>query len=242
MNKQEYMTELEKALKMHKVHDIEDILDEYEQHFACKLADGYTQEEIAARLEQPAEMAKQFLNSAEKRKTRSAGMKVLTAAGLYLTDLFILPFFVLLFSWVIIMFTMAISFTGFGICLICNVDIAVIIPVFPYLGRLFIGISLLGLSAVIFIGAIYCHLFFRQLSRAYMRWHKNMLHAGSGPVLPPLSKYPNISPKRKRRSRGIMMIALIIFGLFLMAGIFLMFAYTGFKPFWHELGWFNYGR
>ena len=57
MTKLEFMTQLERALKKHGAADCEDIMEEYEQHFAFKLADGYSEEEIAAKLGAPEELA-----------------------------------------------------------------------------------------------------------------------------------------------------------------------------------------
>lgn len=67
MTKLEFMTQLERALKRHGAADCEDILEEYEQHFAFKLADGYSEEEIAAKLGAPEELAQQFAPAAQKK-------------------------------------------------------------------------------------------------------------------------------------------------------------------------------
>ena len=60
MTKNEYLSELRSELKKNNVIDMEDIVSEYEQHFAFKLADGYSEEEIAAKLGVPKTIAAQF--------------------------------------------------------------------------------------------------------------------------------------------------------------------------------------
>ena len=60
MTKTEFMTQLAAELHKRNIADAADVLEEYEQHFAFKLADGYSEEEIAARLGRPAELAAQF--------------------------------------------------------------------------------------------------------------------------------------------------------------------------------------
>ena len=50
MTKSEFMTRLEHELRKRNVVDAADVMEEYEQHFAFKLADGYSEEEIAAKL------------------------------------------------------------------------------------------------------------------------------------------------------------------------------------------------
>ena len=44
MNKREYLAQLERELKRNHVPDAGEILNEYAQHFAFKLADGYSEE------------------------------------------------------------------------------------------------------------------------------------------------------------------------------------------------------
>lgn len=60
MTKNEFMTKLSNELLKRNISDAADILDEYEQHFGLKTADGYSEEEIAAKLGNPAELAAQF--------------------------------------------------------------------------------------------------------------------------------------------------------------------------------------
>lgn len=61
MTKKEFMTLLSDELRKRKITDAEDIIEEYEQHFAFKLADGYSEEEIAARLGNPSEICRAVL-------------------------------------------------------------------------------------------------------------------------------------------------------------------------------------
>ena len=50
MTKNEYLEQLQASLRRGRVSDADDILDEYRQHFEFKMAEGYTEEEIAAKL------------------------------------------------------------------------------------------------------------------------------------------------------------------------------------------------
>lgn len=60
MTKNEFMTRLMNELHRRNVADAAEVAEEYEQHFAFKLADGYSEEEIAAKLGAPEELAAQF--------------------------------------------------------------------------------------------------------------------------------------------------------------------------------------
>lgn len=70
MTKNEFMTKLTLELKKLKIADFADIIEKYEQHFSFKLADGYSEEEIAAKLGDPITLAAQFYDTDEKRILR----------------------------------------------------------------------------------------------------------------------------------------------------------------------------
>ena len=72
MTKTEFLTRLGAELKARKVSDMEDILGEYSRHFDYKLADGYSEEEIAARLGSPEELAAQFEPYAPAKSAKRA--------------------------------------------------------------------------------------------------------------------------------------------------------------------------
>lgn len=61
MTKNEFLSEFTEALNKLKIADAEDIVEEYRNHFDFKLADGYSEEEIAAKLGKPRDLAAQFI-------------------------------------------------------------------------------------------------------------------------------------------------------------------------------------
>ena len=60
MKKNEFLAKLTSVLEKNQVADAAEIIEEYAQHFAFKLADGYSEEEIAARLGDPEQLAMQY--------------------------------------------------------------------------------------------------------------------------------------------------------------------------------------
>lgn len=74
MTKLEFMSKLASELHKRNIADATDVLEEYEQHFAFKLSDGYSEEEIAARLGSPADLAAQFEPAPQGAKRRSAAL------------------------------------------------------------------------------------------------------------------------------------------------------------------------
>ena len=79
MTKHEFMARLASELHKRNVADAADVTQEYEQHFAFKLADGYSEEEIAAKLGSPEELAAQFESSGAPKAAR--GSRALTVAA-----------------------------------------------------------------------------------------------------------------------------------------------------------------
>lgn len=84
MTKNEFMAKLTDELKKRNIEDAADVAEEYEQHFVFKLADGYSEEEIAAKLGDPTALAAQFDAAAQGGEKRSA---VLTWLWLWLAAL-----------------------------------------------------------------------------------------------------------------------------------------------------------
>lgn len=60
MNKAEYLGALEAELKAREASDIDEIIAEYSEHFDFKLADGFSESEIAVKLGAPEKIAEQF--------------------------------------------------------------------------------------------------------------------------------------------------------------------------------------
>lgn len=98
MKKTDFMQRLSDELQKRNVADAADILQEYEAHFAMKMADGYIEEEIAARLGDPTALAAQF-DDAEETPEKKGGSKPLVVAGLCFADVFAGLFFILLAAW-----------------------------------------------------------------------------------------------------------------------------------------------
>ena len=67
MKKTEFLNKLREELEKRNVADAADILEEYEQHFDLKLADGFFEEEIAARLGMKTAAVKTSLYRTRKR-------------------------------------------------------------------------------------------------------------------------------------------------------------------------------
>lgn len=233
MTKQEYLAKLESMLKKYKVADTEEILAEYQEHFAYKEADGYGEEEIAAKLASPEEIAAQFAQVLEPKERKRGGNRILRGIGLVFADLFIIPFFLILFACVVVVGAAALAFFAAGIALMFNISL--IIPYIPGLGRVLLGISLLALAGLSMIGALYSNQFAVQLVKACRRWHKKVM----GHMLPPLPKHPQVAGKTRRRMRTTATVSLIVFAFTFIAALVILFIQAGDMAPWHAWQWFQ---
>lgn len=240
MTRNEFLTRLAAALEKQGVADREDIVEEYEQHFAFKLADGYAEEEIAARLGEPEALAAQF-EPAQKAAARRPA--VLTWLWLVWADLFFGIFAVLMLSWLIVMGACALSFGAAGGCLVggLNWSPVVSLPPMPYWCGAILGLSMLALCVLTAAGCGWFWAFFRQLCRSYGRFHRNALAAGRAEaVLPGLPMAPQLSPKSKRRLRTVVLTSLVLFAVCFVLSFAACSLSAGSLEFWHVWGWFGY--
>jgi len=234
MTKNEYLSLLTSELKRNKVIDFEDIVSEYEQHFAFKLADGYSEEEIAAKLGSPETVAAQFENEAKGGKAGTGGGFFIKIA-LAFAALFESMVYILFLGWVIALAAAAVAAAAIGVCLIGNFNIAGLIPPMPYLSALVFGVCFIAFAVFTAAGAYYFFVYSNQMVRASVRWHKNVV---SGYTLPPLPWAPQFSGKVKRRLRALVLRSATVFG----AAFVLSYVVAAFQAnalgFWHAWNWF----
>lgn len=233
MTKNEFMTRLTSELHRRNVADSADVAEEYEQHFAFKLADGYSEEEIAARLGVPEELAAQFESAPNTAPRRCA---VLTWLWLGWADLFFGIFAVLLLSFGIVLVSCVLSFGLTGVCLVGNLGQLpfVSLPPMPYWCGAILGLSMLALCALSVVGCIWYFAFFGQIFRAYGRFHHNAL----GSALPSLPIAPQFTPKKRRQLRRAALISLLLFAVSFVLGYAACTLSAGSFQFWHAWGWF----
>jgi len=241
MNRDEFISELRKTLLDNNLQmkDTEEIIEEYEQHFDFKTDDGYSEEQVAAKLGDPKALANQFAPEKAVR-VPPKGNKILLAAGLFFADIFAALLFIILFAWDIVTGSVAVASFMISGYLMFDQNFQSLLPPMPYSSAILFSLAFFALSILAAIGTVYFFLLFKQIYRAYMRWHHNVYAPVSiKPVYPSLSKYPQLDPKMHRRLRNIAMISLIVFFIiFLVAFIVSSFSARSFE-FWHVWNWFR---
>ncbi|MGI6527413.1 MAG: DUF1700 domain-containing protein [Caldicoprobacterales bacterium] len=239
MTRNEFLSMLADELKKNRITDIDDIVSEYEQHFAFKMADGFSEEEIAAKLGKPDVLASQFESAGEVRKR--GGRKAATIMGLCIVDIFAGAFFILLMAWEVIMAVFSLCNAVIAVCLFSGISPWSLIPTIPSWPGIVFGLSLASLSVLSAAGCIYFAAFIRQLMRSYSRFHQNTIAAASGSaLLPSLAINPRLPAKTNRRIRSVALISLAMFTAFFVLGMIISMIMSGTLEFWHAWGWFGY--
>lgn len=241
MTKTEFLEALALELKRKRVSDAPDILEEYEQHFAFRLAEGRSEEEIAAKLGEPKAIAAQY-DGAPAAGCR--GGRAAAVIGLGAADLFFGLFCVLLFAWEIIMVSLVVSFGAATVALIANVreSLLVYVPAMPYPCALILSFAFAALTVLSAVGTVCFFRLIRRLMRAFGRFHGNVLASASGRAsLPPEEVRPLFPAETKGRLERLALLAAVVFGVCFLAGFAACALSAGAVEFWHSWGWFGYG-
>lgn len=243
MTKNEFLSRLEAELEARRVPEPEDILGEYRRHFEYKMADGYSEEEIAARLGPPEELAAQFEPAAPAKSAKRAGTAraAVTWTGFVFLDIFVLSFFLVFACWVLVVACAAVAAGLTALCLLIPFDMQpyVNLPEMPYWCGAIYALALAALAVLSAEGCGYFSRLLVQLCRAYFRFHRNAIAAAAGrPVLPSLPCAPQLAPARRRRMRKVFLVSLIAFVLFAAAAFVTSVLTAGAVEYWHVWGWF----
>lgn len=239
MNKQKFLDVLTKNLEKNNVDEINDIIEEYNEHFLRKMADGFSEEEIASKLGKPEDIAMQY-ESNTNTSTSKQENKVLLTFGIGFADIFIVSFFTIVFAWDLALAILSIVFGFLGICFVVSPSFitgTTAIPYIPYWSGAILGISLIALGVISSVLTINCYMLAVKLGTAWMKWQKNVL---SGKNNIPYSVFPLFNNSLRYKLRKIIMLSLAIFGVLFVIGFISMVLSSGRIEFWHAWRWFNY--
>ncbi|MBN1777083.1 MAG: DUF1700 domain-containing protein [Clostridiales bacterium] len=239
MTKNEFLSLLQKQLKQREVEDIGDILQEYEEHFAFKLRDGYSEEEIAAKLGDPGEIAAQYAAASAPRRNNT-GMKIIAGTGLAFVDIVTFPFLAALYAFSAVLSALAAASLTVAVSYIGGLNPYGILPPMPTLCALITAVTMLALMALSVLGVYFWTGLVTQLVKSYLRYRKNFMAAASGSTK--LLPYPvrlKTPPQLWRTLRKIVLISLFAF----VAGFVLTYAVcaisAGALEWWHAWNWFG---
>ncbi len=233
MTKNEFLDELRKELKINNITEIDDIISDYEEHFAFKLEEGRTEEEVVKKLQSPKNIAKEYLSvNKEPINKYEKGIKRLNIILLSIPAILVYAF---MWLTVVAVFSVSVVSLGLGFCLLTTINIGRIIPYIPYFSAFISSISCFSLAVVAFIGAFYMALYIKQWGKIYLRWSSNYINGGN---YLSISKQPIISKKLSFVLKLTLIISSICLVAFFILGYFTMAVKAGSLEFWHVWNWF----
>lgn len=241
MTKSEFLEKLSAQLRRRNIADAEDIIEEYRQHFAFKLSEGHTEEEIAAKLGEPEAIAAQYDAVVPRGK---GGIRAVALMGLGMADFGFGLLCLLLYSFGLVIGCFALSSGLLALGLIFDLGRLehFTMPEMPYHCALVFGLAFAALTWLAAVGTAAFFRFISRLIRSFRRFHRRVLlsspdKSGKDSQSAGLD-YP-AKPRIKRRRSCIF--AAVIFSLCLTAGFILCVVSSGHIEFWHAWGWFGYG-
>ncbi len=225
MTKKQYLDALEKELRSRRVADVEEVLSDYEAHFARKAADGYSEEDIARKLGTPQDIADDFLPlTGAAAGTGAPKGRALTRIALCLLDLLAIPVFITLYAWAIALVAASVAVLGLGIYLALGLDMMAAIPVLTVAGGILVGVALAAAAVLMCMGALWFVRLAVQMTCAYLRWHGNRWSGRHELALPVM---PQMTGKQRRVTRTIVLISLLSFILLFAAGFIVLSIQAG---------------
>ena len=129
MTKNEFLSTLAAELKRRTIADTDEIVSEYEQHFTFKMADGYSEEEIVAKLGDPVLIAAQFEPAAsDPDKLRTEWM---VRGAFVLVAIPVALFFLMLIVTAVTLMAFAMSFGALAVILFAGIKVYSLVPRMP---------------------------------------------------------------------------------------------------------------
>ncbi len=160
MNKQEFMRQLTEGLQRLPKAKADDILADIEEYFTCAAQEGRSEQELCERLGDPKKLAKEYSvqnyikTAQQERSAKNVAKAVFSTAGLGIID-FLYVMFVVVTGYIILA-SFYISVCSLGLSAIAVIAASIVfsgsLGILAVWFAILIGIVLLGLSVLGFIG------------------------------------------------------------------------------------------
>lgn len=189
MNKNEFLTTLEKSLVSVSPDDKREILYDYEEHFRIGEENGRSEEDLVKELGDPKSIAKQYkvnqsIDLAQSQpSTKNIFNAVFAAISVGMFNLiFILGPFIAIVGVIVGLFAAAVGVTIAGGGMLLAIVLAPVIPQFvniplgiPIGALFFYGIGTLALGSLFLIGVYYLARYFYAGTIKYLKWNMNVI-------------------------------------------------------------------
>jgi len=182
MNKLQFLKLLRSELGTMPIKEQNELLEDYETHYAFGQQEGKTEEEISIELGDPLQLAVEAIEEYHRnyplnsKPTATRSRTILSIVGLFMLN------------FVLAVVPLGISIWAVWVCLFVSSAIFVITPVlalFDFIihsyfvsGKLFASLMLSGVGILLVIGVIYVGKMLRTISISYYNWNVRVIRGG----------------------------------------------------------------
>ena len=232
MNKQQFLSELTRELQERKVPDVEEILADYEEHFACKLAEGRAEEEICRRLGLPADLAEEY---GEQGAERPKSGRAWARTGVVLLWILFVMVDILMWAAALAVIGTAVCSLALGIFLLTSWNPGGILPAMPYWCAACLAVAAVGLAMLSGSGSVLLVRYVDRFGKVFARWGRKVWN---GAPLPSASLHPSFRGKAISALKLIAVIGTLCFVIAFAVAYVAMCVSTGSMEPWHVWNWF----
>ncbi len=186
MNKQMFMRQMTEGLHKLPRADVDDILMDFEEYFACAGGDGRSEEEMCERLGDPKKLAKEYTvqryieRAEQERSAKNTARAIFSTAGLGIINFFYVVFVVV--AGYIVLSALYIATCSIGLAGIAGlgfslVNIGMMTNVAGWAG-IFVSGILLALGVLSFIGLMYLGKVFKKGNMLFLNGISEKIKGG----------------------------------------------------------------
>lgn len=186
MNKENFLRQLYNALYFLNENERRDIMLDYEEHFRAGLDNGKTEEQISKELGDPIEIAKSYKTTKDTSDTKSnktfgAKAIIITILLIFLNVSFILGIYLAAWGVLAGLFAGSVAVFVGGIASILGSAVLPFINLpnlgLPFAATVFLGIGLMSLSVLWFIGNCFLVKYLILGTKAYINWNIEIVNS-----------------------------------------------------------------
>ncbi len=236
MNKVAFLNSLKVELEKINVIDIEDIIMDYDEHIECRLLDGYSFEEIMARLGTPNDLAAKYTGEG-----KTGGIeKSLRGTLLFFETLTFYLVFPVFAAFLVVMAAATLSILVIGASYLLSFNPFDLLPTMPYWNGALFALMFVSLSVLMGVLTIHIYKLCIQLYLVFRRFYQNNVNRIKGiPVKPQLSLTPKYKRLELRMLRKLLQYSTFSFGVLIILAYVAAMIRTWSFEFWHVWGFFG---
>jgi len=215
MNKQEFLSNMEKELKKRNVTDVEDIIEDYREYFDQHIALGQKEEDISSFIGNIKSIIEDYV--VVDQKNHKKWFELVTVSVIAL------PLLILSYGILVVTAGSAVAFWAIAIYYLFDVSSFSFMPLIPLIPKIFYVLLALSVSVLMFSFSVRYYGMLNSMTKQYIV--KQTIRIGDY-LIPPVY-------------RKIFKISVICFIILFITTFIVSVISAGTIQYWHEWQWFN---